>query len=362
MIAFGTRPEAIKMCPLVKQLKSSTEFDISVCFTCQHKELLFDAARVFGVRADYEFDVMKKSQSISHTVSRILSEGEELLMREKPDILLVHGDTATAYAMSAAAFFSGVRIGHVEAGLRSGSMCAPFPEEYNRRAISLVASLHFAPTVAAAHNLFDEGALYGSVYVTGNTVIDALGCTLSQKYAHPLLELCEGRRIIFMTAHRRESHGEVLEGMLRAVRRICCCFPDVRVIFPVHPSPVVRSAARRVLGDCEGVLMCEPLCVRDCHNIMARSYLVLTDSGGLQEEAAALHKPVLVMRNVTERQEGIMAGIARLAGTDEQQIFATVSRVLSDDGEYKGMITGVNPYGEAGACEKIARIISAELG
>ncbi len=357
MIAFGTRPEAIKMCPLVNTLKKRENAVIEVCFTCQHRELLSDAARAFGVRADYEFDIMKRGQSVASTVSRILCEGEKLLCEVRPDILLVHGDTATAYAMATAAFFSGIRVGHIEAGLRSGNMYAPFPEEYNRRAISLVSSVHFAPTRAAADNLIEEGVQSFRVHITGNTVMDAFRFTLGEHYAHPLLSKCEGKRIIFMTAHRRESHGEVLEGMFRAVAKICKSFDDVAVIFPVHPSPIVKAAAKKVLGGCERVLMCEPLGVKDCHNIMARSYLILTDSGGLQEEAAALHKPVLVMRNVTERREGILLGIARLAGTDERQIFASACRVLSDRAEYESMIKSENPYGESGACEKIADLL-----
>ncbi len=362
MIAFGTRPEAIKMCPLVRELKVREGADVFVCNTGQHRELTRDAMRAFDVNEDKSFDIMKEGQTPSGVCSKIIAEAEGVLANVHPEWLLVHGDTATAFAMSFAGFLSRVKIGHVEAGLRSGDMYSPFPEEFNRRAISLCASLHFAPTRTAATNLLDEGISASCVHITGNTVVDSLEYTVREDYKHPILEKFADKRIIFLTAHRRESRGDTLLGMLCAVRRICETFEDVRVIFPVHPSCEVRMSANAVLGDCEGVLLCEPLRVVDCHNIVARSTLVLTDSGGLQEEAAALGVPVFVMRNVTERPEGIVSGAAFLAGTDAEQIYATVCAALSDIQRYRTMREARKIYGDGNACRRIADIIMSEKG
>ncbi len=357
MIAFGTRPEAIKMCPLVRELGRREDIGVKVCFTGQHKQLVTGVMDTFGVKGDFCFDVMKDGQSLGALMGRITEKAQRLLHSERPDMVLVHGDTATALSVAQAAFFEGISIGHVEAGLRSGDIRAPFPEEYNRRAISIIADKHFAPTVHACTNLLEEGVPISRVHVTGNTVIDALRYTVRREYKHELLKKCRGKRIIFFTAHRRENRGEVLEEMFFAVRDICERFPDVRVIFPVHPASEVRGAAERILSDCRGVFLTSPLDVFDCHNIMARSHIILTDSGGLQEEAAGLCKPVLVMRNVTERPEGIMAGVSRLAGTDREQIVATVGEVLTNEGVYKQMCTAPNPYGKGCACKKISDIL-----
>ncbi len=356
MIAFGTRPEAIKMCPLVHELKARAA-NICVCNTGQHRELMSGIAEVFDVKADVELDLMREGQTAAEVVSRVIAQGEKIIKAKRPHTVIVHGDTATALGMAQAAFLSGVRVAHVEAGLRSGDMHAPFPEEFNRRAVTLMSDIHFAPTRRAAENLLHEGVCSSRVHVTGNTVVDALKYTLKEKYTHPLLEACTNKRIIFLTAHRRESQGETMKGMLRAVRRICKSFPDIRVIFPIHPSPAVRACAQEVLGDCREVIMTPPLSVVDCHNIMMRSDMILTDSGGLQEEAAAMGKPVLVMRNTTERPEGILSGIARLAGTDSEQIFATAAQLLSNQSLYKKMCASKNPYGDGKASKKIAEIL-----
>ncbi len=355
MIAFGTRPEAIKMCPLVRELRSREGIEATVLLSGQHKDMTGSVMDFFGVKADICLE--RRESSLSGLVSEVMQSGEQAIEQVRPDIILVHGDTATALGMGLAGFFSRVRVGHVEAGLRSGDMSAPFPEELDRRALSLCASIHFAPTQRAATCLMEEGIKSSCVHVTGNTVIDALKYTLRADYKNPLLEECEGKRIIFLTAHRRESHGRTLEGIFGAVKRICREHEDIRVIFPVHPCKTVFEAAHSVLGECEAVKLCPPLDVLDCHNIIAHSHLVLTDSGGLQEEAAALGKPVLVMRNVTERPEGIVAGIARLAGTDPEQIFATVSDVLTNPRKYRRMARAQNPYGDGDACKKIADIL-----
>ncbi len=360
MIAFGTRPEAIKMCPLVRELRAREGAEIFVCNTAQHRELTQGAMSAFSVSEDISLNIMRKGQTPAEISARIIAAGEKLLLSEKPDLLLVHGDTATAFAMAVAGFLSNIKVGHIEAGLRSRDMRAPFPEEFNRRAISLCSDMHFAPTQGAATNLLEEGISASCVYITGNTVIDALAYTVKNDYIHPLLEKFKEKRIIFLTAHRRESHGEVLRKMLLAVRRICESIEDVRVIFPMHPCSEVREAAREVLADCKGVALCEPLEVVDCHNIVARSTLVLTDSGGLQEEAAALGVPVLVMRGVTERVEGIMSGAARLAGTDTEQIYATAYDILTNPEKYTAMARANKIYGDGNACRRIADIIMGE--
>lgn len=357
MLAFGTRPEAIKLCPLVRELKKRGEADVAVTVSGQHRELLESAMHSFGVKAEYELDVMREGQTLSSLTSAVLTGISEVLVSDTPDILLVHGDTATAFAASLAAFYLGIPTGHVEAGLRSGDILHPFPEELNRRAIALTASLHFAPTEEARNNLLAEGVRASRIFVTGNTVVDALGCTVRDTFTHALLSGTQGKRIIFFTAHRRESIGKPLENMLTAVKRLAENISDIEIIYPVHPNPRVRELAHRVLGECERIKLCEPLDVEACHNIIARSYLVLTDSGGLQEEAAALGVPALVMRNVTERKEGIRAGVARLVGTECEKIYDEAKRLLENASEYKKMIAPVNPYGDGHACERIADII-----
>ncbi len=361
MIAFGTRPEAIKMCPLVKELKAHEELCTRVYFTGQHRDMTRSVMSSFGVRPDFVSEVMSEGQALSPLMAKIMDKAHTLLKRERPDIVLVHGDTASAVAVAEAAFFEGIAVGHVEAGLRSGDMHAPFPEEYNRRAISLLADIHFAPTHHAAANLYDEGISASRVHITGNTVIDAMKYTVKNAYKHDILTKCKGKRIIFFTAHRRENRGETLHEIFGAVRDICERFPDVRVVFPLHPASEVKECAQKELGRCEGVLLTSAFGVLDCHNIMARSHIILTDSGGLQEEAAALSKPVLVMRGVTERPEGIMAGVARLAGTDRGQICATAAEVLGNEEVYRKMSTAPNPYGKGCACKHIAKALKEFL-
>lgn len=361
MAVFGTRPEAVKMCPLIKELKKRGRFEACVCITGQHREMLDGVMSAFEVQAEYDLDVMKSGQTLFDVTSGVLTRTGEMLRADPPDVVLVHGDTATAFAVSLACFYLGIPTAHVEAGLRTKDIHSPFPEEFNRRAIALTAAYHFAPTDNAAQNLLKEGVLPSRVFVTGNTVIDALKYTLRDNYTHSLLEGTEGKKIIFLTAHRRESLGEPLEEMLKAVKLLAQSYSDVIFIYPVHPNPQVRGTAQRVLGDCPQVRLCAPLGVLDCHNIMARSHILLTDSGGLQEEGAALRKPVLIMRDTTERPEGLRAGIARLAGTDTDSVFLSVSSLLTTSTLYSQMSLAHNPYGDGNASARIADILEREL-
>ena len=360
LVAFGTRPEAIKMCPLIKELLKRDGLCVKVVFTGQHRAIADEVMALFGIVPDYDMNIMRDSQTLFDITDNILLGIKKILDAEKPSGVVVHGDTTTAFAVSLAAFYMSISVFHVEAGLRSHNMRAPFPEEFNRRAVGLIADMHFAPTHTAAQNLMHEGVSHTAVAVTGNTVIDALKYTLREEYDSPHISSGD-ERIIFLTAHRRESIGKPLENMLFAVRDIVESYADVRVIYPIHPNPKVGSIAKEVLGECERVTLCPPLGVFDCHNIMARSYMLLTDSGGIQEEAAALGKPVLIMRELTERPEGILAGVARLAGTDRYQIIATVKELLDDPELYAKMCTAKNPYGDGTACVKIADAICERL-
>ena len=360
-VVFGTRPEAIKMCPLIKELKRRDCFDVCVCLTGQHRELTAEVMNLFGERADADLELMRERQTLSYITSGVLEGFGEMLDKDRPHMVLVHGDTTTAFAASMAAFYRGIPVGHIEAGLRSHDITSPFPEEYNRRAISLMASLHFSPTSHAAENLMNEGISHSNIHVTGNTVADALKYTLKENFEHPYLTESRSERIILLTAHRRESIGDTMEGMLGTVLDIVRDYDDVRVIFPLHPNPKVRDIATRVLGGHERIILSPPLDAVTCHNIMARCYLILTDSGGIQEEAAALGVPVLIMRNVTERPEGIVSGIARLAGTDPYQISATVRELLDNRHIRHQMSLCQNPYGNGGACEMIADALEGFL-
>lgn len=361
MAVFGTRPEAVKMCPLVRELKGRDSADICVCVTGQHREMLWEVMRELDVSAERDLGVMKSSQTLFDVTSGVLEGMKEVLTSESPDVVLVHGDTATAFAVSLACFYLGIPTAHVEAGLRTGDIRSPFPEEFNRRAIALTASYHFAPTTAAAENLLRESVPPSCVFVTGNTVVDTVRYTLRESYTHPLLEGTEGKRIVFLTAHRRESLGAPLEQMLSAVRQVAETYDDVLVIYPVHPNPCVATVAETILGDCPRVRLCSPLGVIDCHNIMARSYILVTDSGGLQEEGAALRKPVLIMRNVTERPEGLAAGVARLVGTETESVFRSVSSLLENGALYSQMSLAPNPYGDGNASARIADILEERL-
>lgn len=361
LVAFGTRPEAIKMCPVIRELYSRPNVETVVCVTGQHRELLTGTMGAFGVSADVDLKLMKGSQSLAYVTSEVLMGMARVLDEIRPDAVMVHGDTSSAFATSLAAFYTGIPVGHVEAGLRTHDIYSPFPEELNRRSIAMTAKLHFAPTSYAANNLYEEGVSPDRVAVTGNTAVDALKYTVTQGFEHSLLNDNYGKRLVFLTAHRRESHGRIMAEMLMAVREVAARFDDVHFLCPVHPNPRVSDITYKILGECKQVSLCAPLGVVECHNIISKCYMVLTDSGGLQEEAAALGKPVVIMRNVTERPEGILAGVARLAGTDREQIVATVSKVLSDLDTFESMASAKSPYGDGFASKKIVDFLLKKI-
>lgn len=360
MAVLGTRPEAIKMCPVIIELKKRKNVDLYVCITGQHREMLRSVLDIFGVRADCDLDIMKEGQSLADITKAVLDGISEVLEREKPDVVLVHGDTTTAFAASLACFYKKIPVGHVEAGLRTYDVYSPYPEEFNRRAIDITARWLFAPTRLSVENLLREGADENSIFVTGNTAIDALRLTVREEYSSPITEAAAGKRIILLTAHRRESHGEALRGIFRAVRRIADEFDDVMIVYPVHPNPVVRTAAEEVLSGHERIMLTEPLDVIAFHNLMAKSFFIMTDSGGIQEEAPSLGKPVLVLRDVTERPEGVEAGTLRIAGTDEEKVYLACKNLLCNDAEYAEMSSAENPYGDGKASKRIADILLSE--
>ena len=357
LLAFGTRPEAIKMCPLVLELKKRKGAEVVVCVTGQHREQLDQVLRVFKVVPDYDLNIMQDRQTLFGITTRVLNGMKEVLEKEKPDIVLVHGDTSTAFATAVAAFYLRIPIGHVEAGLRTHNLYAPFPEEFNRKCIAVPARWNFAPTEWCRMNLLLEGTKPESIYVTGNTVIDAMQTTVRVDYTHRILAWAFKDDLIFLTAHRRENIGEPMRRIFRAVQRVVNCHKHVRVVYPVHRSPDVRKIAKEELSAWDRIMLVEPLDVIDCHNIMARSHMILTDSGGIQEEATALGIPTLVLRDTTERPEGIDAGTLKLVGTNEEQIFREFSRLLDDEWEYNRMAQAGNPYGDGHASEKIADIL-----
>ena len=357
MLVFGTRPEAIKMCPLVNELKKRERIQTVVCVTRQHRQMLDQVLEVFNVKPDYDLSIMKDKQTLFDITTNILNRIKEVLEKEEPDVVLVHGDTSTTFVTALACFYLQIPVGHVEAGLRTYDIYSPYPEEFNREAVSIISKYNFAPTETAKENLIKEGKRKESIYVTGNTVIDALKTTVRDDYKHPELEWAKGSRLIFITAHRRENLGEPMHHMFRAIRRVMDEHPDVKALYPIHMNPVVRKAADEELGDCDRIHIIDPVEVFDCHNIMARSYLILTDSGGIQEEAPSLGKPVLVMRDTTERPEGIAAGTLKLVGTTEEVIYREFSRLLTDTEAYKAMSQASNPYGDGHACERIADIL-----
>lgn len=354
MAVFGTRPEAIKMCPVIIELKKREDVDLYVCITGQHREMLRSVLDIFGVNADCDFDIMKSGQTLFDITFSIAEKLKAVLEKEKPDVVLVHGDTTTAFAASLACFYMKIPVGHVEAGLRTYDVYAPYPEEFNRRAIDITAEYLFAPTKLSAENLMREGADEKKIFVTGNTAIDAMKYTVSGDYSSPVTEWAKDSRMILLTAHRRESIGETMREMFRAVRRIADEFDDVKIVYPVHPNPQVRKAAGKILSDHPRIKLIEPLDVRDFHNLMAKSYLILTDSGGIQEEAPSLGKPVLVLRDVTERPEGIEAGTLKLAGTSGESIYSACKALLCDRAEYNKMARAQNPYGDGNASKRIA--------
>ena len=357
MLVFGTRPEAIKMCPLVKELKKRPGLKTVVCVTGQHRQMLDSVMQVFQVTADYDLNIMREKQTLFDVTTAVLQNIKGVLEQEKPDVVLVHGDTTTACAAALACFYLQIPVGHVEAGLRTYNLYSPFPEEINRRFIGIVAKYHFAPTQAAKEHLLSERTDPGSIFVTGNTAIDAMGYTVRPTYSHPELDWASDSRLILITAHRRENLGQPMAQMFRAIRRITEEFPDVKAIYPVHLNPAVRSCAAEYLGGCDRIHLIEPLDVLDFHNFLNRCYLVLTDSGGIQEEAPGLGKPVLVMRDTTERPEGIAAGTLKLTGTQEESIYRHFRLLLTDREEYGKMAHASNPCGDGHACQRIADVL-----
>lgn len=357
MLVFGTRPEAIKMCPLVNELKSRRNMKTIVCVTGQHRQMLDQVLEVFRVKPDYDLSIMKDQQTLFDITTNILNSIKEILESVRPDIVLVHGDTSTTFATALACFYLQIPVGHVEAGLRTYNIYSPYPEEFNRQAVSIISKFHFAPTELSKDNLIKEGKKRKSIYVTGNTAIDALRTTVRDDYTHPELKWAADSRLIMITAHRRENLGEPMMHMFRAIRRVLDEHPDVKAIYPIHMNPVVREIANSILGDDERVHIIEPLEVLDFHNFLSRSFLILTDSGGIQEEAPSLGKPVLVMRNTTERPEGVKAGTLRLVGVNEDTIYKNFTELLNSYNIYDQMSKASNPYGDGHACERIADII-----
>ena len=357
MLVFGTRPEAIKMCPLVNELKSRPQVETVVCVTGQHRQMLDQVLKVFNVVPDYDLSIMKDKQTLFDVTSNILQKIKEVLEKEHPDVVLVHGDTSTSFVAALASFYLQIPVGHVEAGLRTYNIYSPFPEEFNRQGVGIIAKYHFSPTELSKQNLINEGKKEEDIFVTGNTAIDALKTTVREDYTHPELDWAKGSRLIMLTAHRRENLGEPMHNMFRAIKRIVDEHEDLKVIYPIHMNPVVRQAAADVFGDDERFHIIEPLDVLDFHNFLARSYLILTDSGGIQEEAPSLGKPVLVMRDTTERPEGIAAGTLKLVGTNEDTIYAEFNRLLTDKAAYDSMAHASNPYGDGFACKRIADIL-----
>jgi UDP-N-acetylglucosamine 2-epimerase (non-hydrolysing) len=361
LLVFGTRPEAIKMCPLVNELKKHTEVKTIVCITGQHRQMLDQVLSIFNVIPDFDLSIMLNEQTLMNITISILSKIEEVLVEVKPDVVLVHGDTSTTFSTALACYYLKIPLGHIEAGLRTYNIFSPYPEEFNRQAVSIIADFNFVPTISAKENLIKEGRNPDKIWVTGNTVIDALKTTITHDYSHPELKWANDKRLIFITAHRRENIGIPMSHMFRAIRRVIEKYSDVRALYPMHLNPQVRLIARKEFGDFEKIHICEPMDVFDCHNMMARSYLILTDSGGIQEEAPSLGKPVLVMRDTTERPEGIKAGTAKLVGTEEEKIFRSFDELLRDKELYNKMAHAINPYGDGRACEYIAEILIHEL-
>jgi len=357
MLVFGTRPEAIKMCPLVNELKTRENINTLVCVTGQHRQMLDQVLEAFNVVPDYDLSIMKDKQTLFDITTNILNRIKAVLEEAKPDVVLVHGDTSTTFVTALACFYLQIPVGHVEAGLRTYNIYSPYPEEFNRQAVGIVSQYNFSPTELSKHNLLNEGKKPETIFVTGNTAIDALKTTVRADYTHPELDWAEGSRLIVITAHRRENLGEPMHHMFRAIRRIMDEHSDVKAIYPIHMNPVVRATADEELGGCDRVHIIEPLDVLDFHNFLSRCYMILTDSGGVQEEAPSLGKPVLVMRDTTERPEGIAAGTLKLVGTDEQVIYDNFKLLIENKDEYDKMSHASNPYGDGFACKRIADIL-----
>jgi len=361
MLVFGTRPEAIKMCPLVNELKKRDTIKTIVCVTGQHRQMLDQVLEAFGVIPEYNLSIMKDKQTLFDITINILQGIKNVLEEVKPDIVLVHGDTSTTFVTTLACFYLQIPVGHVEAGLRTYDIYSPYPEEFNRQAVSIISQYNFAPTELSKQNLLKEGKKAESIYVTGNTAIDALKTTVRDEYTHPELEWANDSQLILITAHRRENLGEPMKHMFRAIRRVMDEHSDVKAIYPIHMNPIVRETANEILGDDDRIHIIEPLEVLDFHNFLSRSYMILTDSGGIQEEAPSLGKPVLVMRDTTERPEGVAAGTLKLVGTEEESIYNNFKLLLENEGEYAKMSNASNPYGDGFACKRIADIIERNV-
>ncbi len=357
MTIFGTRPEAIKMAPLVKELKTREEIECIVCVTAQHRQMLDQVLNAFNIKPDYDLNIMQQGQTLSDITSKALKGLENVINEVKPNIVLVHGDTTTTFAGALAAYYCQVDVGHVEAGLRTWNKYSPFPEEMNRQMVGVIADMHFAPTENSKNSLIKEGKKIENIYVTGNTAIDALSTTVNKSYYNDIFDWVGNDRLILITAHRRENLGEPMRGMFKAIKRILDEFDDVKAIYPVHLNPKVRNVANEVLGNNDKIKLIDPLEVIDFHNFLAKSYLILTDSGGIQEEAPSLGKPVLVLRDTTERPEGIEAGTLKLTGTDEETIYKMTKELLQNENEYIKMSKASNPYGDGNASKRIADAI-----
>lgn len=357
LAVFGTRPEAIKMCPLVNELKKRDNIDTIVCVTGQHRQMLDQVLETFQVVPDFDLSIMKDKQTLFDVTTSILEKMKDILNRVNPDVVLVHGDTSTTFVTALACYYLRIPVGHVEAGLRTNNIYSPYPEEFNRQAVGIIAKYHFAPTDIAKQNLVKEGKNPDTIYVTGNTAIDALNFTVKEDYSHEQLNWAKGSQLILITAHRRENLGAPMKNMFRAIKRIVNEYPNVKAIYPIHMNPVVREVANEILGSCDRIRIIEPLDVLDFHNFLSKAYLVLTDSGGIQEEAPSLGKPVLVMRDTTERPEGIIAGTLKLVGTNENTIYNNFKMLLEDINEYEKMSHASNPYGDGSASKKIADVL-----
>lgn len=360
MLVFGTRPEAIKMCPLVNELKTREKIETIVCVTGQHRQMLDQVLNTFSVVPDYDLNIMKARQTLFDITSSILNGIKSVLEEVHPDVVLVHGDTSTTFATALACFYLQIPVGHVEAGLRAYNIYSPYPEEFNREAVSIISAYNFAPTRLSRDNLLREGRKAETIYVTGNTVIDAMQHTVRKDYTHPELDWVGDHKLIFITAHRRENLGAPMRHMFKAIRRVLDEHPDCKAIYPIHMNPLVRETAEQELGECDRIHIIEPIEVFDCHNFEARSFLCLTDSGGIQEECPSYGVPVLVMRDTTERPEGVDAGTLKLVGTDEETIYRTFKLLLEDKSEYEKMSKACNPYGDGHACERIADILEGK--
>lgn len=360
MCIFGTRPEAIKMCPLVLEMKTRLSLEVIVCVTAQHRQMLDQVLKTFNVIPDYDLDIMKDRQSLFDITVEALTGIKRVLEKVKPDVVLVHGDTTTTFVASLACFYLQIPVGHVEAGLRTYNIFSPFPEEFNRQVVSIVSQYNFVPTTIARDNLLREGCKAENIYVTGNTVIDAMQHTVRDDYHHPELDWVGNNKLIFITAHRRENIGEPMHNMFHAIRKVLEEHSDCRAIYPIHMNPIVREIARKEFEGCDRIHLIEPIEVFDCHNFEARAFLCLTDSGGIQEECPSYGVPVLVMRNTTERPEGVKAGTLRLVGTDEVTIYGAFTELLKDKKEYDKMSCACNPYGDGHACERIADILEGK--